>query len=162
MIFGNPYKFAFLVERIPEWEGSWINGMLFVIVNGEVYPKDVRTTTFNSEFSDILSTNSAFINPVDNKELYGKRETELFSYVADVTYPHSFDHDNDYSFLIPFHEINDSGYSFFIISNGVNIKIFVGKWENKKIKFVDATEISMQEYDKIKTQIMAFYNVGKF
>lgn len=162
MIFGNPYKFAFLIERIPEWEGFWINGIMFVIVNGEIYPKDVRTTTFNSELPDILSSNSAFINPVDNKELYGKGETELFSYIADVTYPHNFDNDNDYSFLIPFHGINDSGYRVFITSNGVNIKILIGKWENEKIKFVDSAEISMQEYDKIKTQIMAFYNGGKF
>lgn len=162
MIIGNPYKFAFLIERIPKWENSWINGIMFVIVNGEIYPKEVRTTTFNSELSDVLSADSAFINPVNDKKLYDMRKFELLSYIADITYPQNDAALNDYRFLIPFHEINDSGYNFFILSNGENIKIFVGRWNNENIKFVDKTIISMQEYNEIKSQINAFYNGGKF
>lgn len=162
MLIGNPYKFCFLIERIPEWEGSYINGIMFVIVNGELYPKEVRTTTFNSEFPDILRPGSAFINPVNDKKLYDKRESELLSYIADVTYPKNDTVLNDYRFLIFFHEINDSGYNFFILSNGENIKILVGKWKNENIEFVDKVIISMQEYNLIKSQIIAFYKDGEF
>ena len=60
MLLGNPYKFAFLIERIPDWEkGSWKNGIMFVIINDNIYPKDVRTTTFNSEIPEILDSDSA-------------------------------------------------------------------------------------------------------
>ena len=55
MLLGDPYRFAFLIERIPEWEKTgWKNGIMFVIINDDVYPKYVRTTTFNSEMPDIL------------------------------------------------------------------------------------------------------------
>lgn len=161
MIFGDPYKFAFLIERIPKLEDTWINGIMFVAVNGEIYPKDVRTTTFNSEIPDLLRLDSAFINPIEDKELYSMKKSKLLRYMANITYPPNYE-DNDYSFLIPFHEINDSGYNFFILSNGENIKILVAKWKNENIKFVDKTIISTQEYNEIKSQIIAFYNDGKF
>lgn len=162
MIFGDPYKFAFLIERIPEWEDDWINGIMFVSVNGEVYPKNMCTTTFNSELPDILGADSAFLNPVNDKKLFDKKKSELLSYMANVTYPQNEGNDNDYRFLIPFHEINDSGYHFFILSDGDHIKILVGKWKNGNIKFIDKTIISVREYNEIKSQIIAFYNDGKF
>lgn len=32
MLLGDPYRFAFLIERIPEWEKTgWKNGIMFVI-----------------------------------------------------------------------------------------------------------------------------------
>lgn len=157
MIIGNPYQFAFLLERMPEWENTWINGLMFVAVNGEIYPKEVRTTTFNSELPDILSVDSAFIDPILDKKLYSKEKTELLSYIANLTYPQSIEENNDYSFLIPFHEIGDAGYSFFILSNGEKIRILVGQWEDERLHFIDETEIGMQEYNEIKTQVIAFY-----
>ena len=163
MLFGDPNKFAFLIDRVPEWEmGGWINGIMFVIVNGEVYPKDVRTTTFGSELYSLLTDNSAFINPINDKELYGKDGPELLRHLADMTYPPNPDDDNDYRFLIPFHEINDSGYHLFILSNGDQVKILVGKWEEEKVAFVDETELSMQEYNQIKGKVMGFYHDGGF
>lgn len=159
MIIGNPLKFAFLIERIQDWEVDyWKNGIMFVIVNNGIYPKEMRTTTFNSEIPDILNPNSAFMNPSIDKELYNKSDLELFRYMADITFPDSLENDNDYRYLIPFHEINDSGYNFFIISNGINIKIFVGRWEFENINLVDCTEISIQEYAEIKSKITIFYN----
>lgn len=159
MIIGNPLKFAFLIERIQDWEVDyWKNGIMFVIVNDGIYPKEMRTTTFNSEFFDILNSNSAFMNPLIDKELYNKNDLELFHYIADITFPDDLETDNDYRYLIPFHEINDSGYNFFIISNGVNIKILVGRWEDENINLVDCTEISIQEYTEIKSKITIFYN----
>ncbi len=163
MIIGNPDKFAFLIEIIPEWEDDYFkNGIMFVSVNGEIYPKEVRTTTFNSELPDILGEHSPFINPVSDSELYNHCQPELTKCLADITFPQNIEYDNDYRFLIPFHEINDSGYSFFIISNDRSIKIIVSKWVNDNIEFIDETEISIPNYDKIKSQILAFYNKGKF
>ena len=159
MVIGNPLKFAFLIERIEDWEVDyWKNGIMFVILNEGIYPKEVRTTTFNSEIFDILNSNSAFMNPLIDKELYNKSDLELFHYIADITFPEDLETDNDYRYLIPFHEINDSNYNFFIISNDVNIKIFVGRWEHENITLVDCTEISKQEYIEIKSKLTIFYN----
>lgn len=97
MLLGNPNKFAFLIERISEWESeTWKNGIMFVIINGEIYPKNLRTTTFNSEIPGILAQNSAFINPVINEELYEKSESEIIKYMSDE------ENENYYRFLSHF------------------------------------------------------------
>ena len=39
MLIGNPDKFAFLLEIVPEWsDDTFINGMLYVFINGAQYP----------------------------------------------------------------------------------------------------------------------------
>lgn len=157
MLLGNPYKFAFLIERISDWEkGSWKNGIMFLIINDNIYPKDVRTTTFNSEIPEILDSDSAFINPIIDKELYEKSDLQIIGFVDDE------EKENYYRYFIPFHEINDSGYRFYIISDSCNVKILVCKLENDKPSLVDRLEISIQEYNEIKFQVIDFYNNAKF
>lgn len=153
MLLGNPNKFAFLIERISEWESeTWKNGIMFVIINGEIYPKNLRTTTFNSEIPGILAQNSAFINPVINEELYEKSESEIIKYMSDE------ENENYYRFFIPFHEINDSGYRIYIISSKISVKIIVCKLEIDNISPIDRTEIQLHEYESIKKKIIDFFN----
>ena len=157
MLLGDPYKFAFLIERIPDWEkGSWKNGIMFVIINGDIYPKNVRITTFNSEIPEILDPDSAFINPIIDKELYEKSDLQIIEFVDDE------EKENYYRYFIPFHEINDSGYRFYIISDNCNVKILVCKLESEKTELVDRLEISIQEYNEIKSQVIDFYNNANF
>lgn len=159
MIFGNVDKFGFIIERIPEWEdGYWFNGIMFVTVNGEIYPKEIRTTTFNSELPDVLGDDSAFAKPVCDVKLYNKSDLELFDYLQNIAFPTNIDVNNDYKYYIPFHEIGDSGYRFFCISNGENIKIFVGKDCKNTTKFIDKIIITIEEYEKIKFQLKEFSN----
>ena len=157
MLLGNPYKFAFLIERILDWEkDSCKNGIMFVIINDDIYPKDVRTTTFNSEIPEILDSDSAFINPIIDKELYEKSDLQIIEFVDDE------EKENYYRYFIPFHEINDSGYRFYVISDSCNVKILVCKLESEKTELVDRLEISIQEYNEIKLQVIDFYNNANF
>ena len=157
MLLGDPYKFAFLIERIPDWEkGSWKNGIMFVIINGDIYPKSVRTTTFNSEIPEILDPDSAFINPIIDKELYEKSDLQIIEFVDDE------EKENYYRYFIPFHEINDSGYRFYVISDNCNVKILVCKLESERTELVNRLEISIQEYNEIKFQVIDFYNNANF
>ena len=157
MILGDPYKFAFLIERIPDWEkGCWKNVIMFVIINGDIYPKNVRITTFNSEIPEILDPDSAFINPIIDKKLYEKSDSQIVEFVDDE------EKENYYRYFIPFHEINDSGYRFYIVSNNCNVKILVCKLESEKTELVDRLEISIQEYNEIKFQVIDFYHDAKF
>ncbi len=156
MLLGNPYKFAFLIERIPNWEkDSWKNGIMFVMINGDIYPKNVRTTTFNSEIPEILDSDSAFINPIIDKELYEKSDLQIIEFIDD-------EEKNCHRYFIPFHEINDSGYRLYIISDSCNVKILVCKLESEKTELVDRLEISIQEYNEIKFQVIDFYHDAKF
>ena len=153
MILGDPEKFAFIIERIPEWENdSYKNGIMFVIINDEIYPKTARTTTFNSELPDILSLDSAFMAPVVDVELYEKSDKEIIACVSDE------DNTNYYRYFIPFHEINDSGYRIYIISNGSKVKIIVCKIEIETLEVVDKLVLPLGEYDRIKSQVFDFWN----
>ncbi len=158
MLLGNPDKFAFIIERIPEWEiNGWINGIMFVMINNDIYPKHVRTTTFNSEIPDILNPNSAFMNPIIDKELYDKNHLQILEFVDDE------ENELFYRYFIPFHEIEDSGYRIYAISDGCNIKLLACKKEIEKTNLiVDFLEISIQEYNEIQKQIISFYNNDKF
>lgn len=157
MLLGDPYKFAFLIERIPDWEKDiWKNGIMFVIINDDIYPKSVRTTTFNSELPEILDSESAFINPIIDKELYGKSDEQTIEFVSDE------ENEYYYRYFIPFHEINDSGYRLYVISNSCNVKILVCKLESEKTELVDKLEIPIQEYNEIKSQVIDFFNNAKF
>lgn len=157
MLLGNPYKFAFLIERIPDWEKDiWKNGIMFVIINDDIYPKSVRTTTFNSELPEILDSESAFINPIIDKELYGKSDEQTIEFVSDE------ENEYYYRYFIPFHEINDSGYRLYVISNSCNVKILVCKLESEKTELVDKLEIPIQEYNEIKSQVIDFFNNAEF
>ena len=95
------------------------------------------------------------IQPID-KELYEKSDLQIIGFVDDE------EKENYYHYFIPFHEINDSGYRFYIISDSCNVKIFVCKLENDKPSLVDRLEISIQEYNEIKFQVIDFYNNAKF
>ncbi len=157
MLLGNPYKFAFLIERIPDWEkDSWKSGIMFVIINDSIYPKDVRTTTFNSEMPEILNDNSAFINPIIDKELYGKSDLRIIDFVDDE------EKEEYYRYFIPFHEIEDSGYRIYVISDSCNVKLLVCRSEVDRVELIDRLELSIQEYNNIKMQVIDFYKSCKF
>ena len=72
MLIGNPDKFAFLLEIVPEWsDDTFINGMLYVFINGAQYPKTLRTTTLSDDIYYLVD-NSSFIHPKINDELSTK------------------------------------------------------------------------------------------
>ena len=157
MLIGNPDKFALLLEKVPEWSTSYVNGLLFVMLNGEIYPKTVRTATLNCELPELLNENSPFMNPVISWELYYLKSKDLFQRLATMTYPENSEQDNDYHFsMIALHEIYDSGYCLFIVSNGKNVRIQVGQWENEELVFIDETEISTEELNEIQILISEF------
>ena len=156
MVIGDTTKLSFIIERIPEWEDeSFKNGIMFVTVNDSIYPKELRTATLNCEFADFLSSRSAFMVPVCDKELYSKPDEELFQSIFSETYSDGIE---SYRFLIPFHEINDAGHWLFIVTDGENVKILVGRWDHEAdiCSFVEAVEISMEEFEGIKTQLLSF------
>lgn len=157
MLLGDPYKFAFLIERIPDWErDTYKNGIMFVIINDDIYPKDVRTTTFNCEFPEVLASDSAFINPVVDKDLYEKSDLQIIDFVDDE------DKELYYRYFIPFHEIEDAGFRIYVVTDSINVKIIVSKSEMDKMILVDRLEMPIQKYNEIKQQVIEFYHNCQF
>ncbi|MCR5541959.1 MAG: immunity 42 family protein [Ruminococcus sp.] len=142
-----PCDFGFFIERIPEWEDDTIkNGFMFMMINSELYPKSVRTTTLSCEFADLLAENSAMKNPVIDKELYHSDSETLFTAMAERTHGKDYDALYDLSFLIPFQEITDEGWNIFIISDGDNIKLMAGRWHDEKLLYHDEIEMPAKKY----------------
>ncbi len=159
MLFGNPEKFAVLIEKVPEWESKpWINGIMFMFINWNMYPRELRNATLNCELSCLLDKKSSFVNPVRDDKLFNMSKEERFKIISDITYPPDFETDDDYKYLIDFTEMLDSGYSAFTVSNGEKIKIISGKWIGEQLIFEDETEIEINEYNNIIQKMISFYN----
>ena len=154
-----PCDFGFFIERIPEWEYDTLkNGFMFMMINSELYPKSVRTTTLSSEFADLLAENSAMKNPVIDKELYHSDSETLFTAMAERTHGKDYDALYDCSFLIPFQEINDEGWNIFIISDGDNIKLMAGIWQDEKLLYHDEIEMPAKKYFDTIAELEKFYD----
>lgn len=172
MVIGDPYRLAFIVERMPIWEpqnDSFRNGIMFLCVSGEVYPKDVRTATFFSELPDILGEGSALMNVAVDRELYAMPSDELLAYLENITYPEDIDTDNDYRFIVPFTEISDRGFDVFVLSDGENVRVLVGQDVNRRLspngfivddghELAGETKITLHELESIRVALADFYN----
>ncbi len=156
MLIGDPSRFAFLLERVPQWENGYLNGLMFLIVNDSIYPREVRTTTLCCELPELLDAQSALRNPVIDTALFRMETAECFRRITEAVYPEDHETDNDYRYLIPFHEINDSGFSMFAVSDGKSVRILVGEWEQGVHSFVEETVILMEEYRRIAEQLQEF------
>lgn len=154
-----PCDFGFFIERIPEWEDDTLkNGFMFMMINSELYPKSARTTTLSSEFADLLAENSAMKNPVIDKELYHSDSKTLFTAMAERTHGKDYDALYDCSFLMPFHEITDEGWNIFIISDGDNVKLMTGKWQDEKLLYHDEIEMPAKKYFDTIAELEKFYD----
>ncbi|MBP3793811.1 MAG: immunity 42 family protein [Ruminococcus sp.] len=176
MVIGEPYKMAFILERMAIWEppdDTFRNGIMFLCVNGEIYPKDVRTTTFYTELPFLLAPESALMNTVVDKELFALPSSELLAYLERITYPDDTDDDddidNDYRFVLPFEEISDRGFDVFLVSDGENVRVLVGQDVNRRLspngfiindgcELASETTITLAELESIRSQLSEFYN----
>lgn len=157
MLIGNPDKFALLLEIVPEWRNSnFINGLLYVYVNGQQFPKELRTTTLSDDVFYLLD-NSPFVQPCVNNELYHLEPDELFYRLCQITFPE--DTDNDYSYLIPLEELSDAKYIFFIVATNDRYKIIVGDWKNPdKKNYIDYVEVDIAYHIALWQRLREFYD----
>ena len=176
MVIGEPYKMAFILERMNIWEppgDTFRNGIMFLCVNGEIYPKDVRTTTLGCELPWLLAPESPLMNTVVDKELFKLPSGELLAYLESITYPDDTDDDddidNDYRFVLPFEEISDRGFDVFLVSDGENVRVLVGQDVNRRLspngfiindghELASETTITLAELESIRSQLSEFYS----
>lgn len=159
MIIGDPYKFGFLIERVSDWEyPPFVNGLMFLYLNGKAYPEELRTTTFSTELPELLDKASPLVKPKENKKLFYADSNERFETLSSLTYPEDIDKENDLSYLVPFHEINDSGFAVFTLTDGESVMITVGKWSEGKLLPVNEYILPAAQYNKVTDKLKAFYD----
>lgn len=159
MLFGNPDKFAFLIEKVPEWcANGFVNGLLYVYVNGEIFPKELYTTTL----SDLWSLfDYAFVNPPKDERLYALPD-ELFAELRRIRFPAYFtddeDADEDYRYDIEYYEIGDWGYNIFAVSGGGSVRVLIGHWSGEELALVNSAEITLGEFEKLREGLSEYYH----
>lgn len=157
MLIGNPDKFAFLLEIVPEWcSNNFIQGILNVYVNGVQYPDALRTTTLSSDIHWLLEDTSPFINPQINEELYSLETVELFNTLSKLTFPETGE--NDYSYLIPLHEISDAGFYLFIVASEKEVRLLITQCNNLNVlTFSDEIKMDILDFECIKQKVRNYY-----
>lgn len=155
MLIGNPDKFAFLIEVVPEWSTDrFANGLFYIYLNGVQYPNEVRTTTINVELYELLSKDSPFIRPQDDA-LFSLNTPELFNILWERTFPE--EGNNDYRFLVPLHEMSDAGFVLFVVSSGEKVRLLLGRGKGtEKGTFIDETTIERTEHTGILQQLQDY------
>lgn len=159
MLIGNPDRFAFLIERVPEWESdNFINGIMYVYLNGVLYPDALRTTTINVVLHYLFNSTMPDMMPAFDKTLFQMENTKLFKRLCEMTFAEEEEEENDYSYQIPLLELEDAGYVFFFaVAFEESIRILVGYSEKGDPTFVDEIEISLDEYESIKKKLFDYY-----
>lgn len=158
MVIGDPYKFGFLIERVDSWEYEpFINGLMFLFLNEQGYPDELRTTTLSAELPELFDKGSPFMSPAVDKEFFYMECEERFERLAALTYPESIDKESDLSYVLPFHEINDAGYAVFVLSDGSDVLISVGQWSEGKLLPLDERIVPSDEYKSIVRGLKSFY-----
>ncbi len=157
MLIGNPDKFAFLIERVSEWEtNSFINGLLYIFVNGKMYPHELRTTNLVGDLYELFDKQSPLMQLKIDDELFTLNSNVLFDKLCKITYPE--EQENNYEYLIPFREISDSGYTLFIVCSTEKIKLMLGKENDGNIEFLDEVTLELAEFIEIREGLRKYYN----
>ncbi|EKN6165471.1 immunity 42 family protein [Yersinia enterocolitica] len=172
MIFGDPYRFAIWVECIPQWSKSYKNGFFYFFVNGNMYPDDVRTSTLDVDFNDIIGEKNALISLPHNDDVFNAPTNEAFDALFKMAYPESTPDDEYpdqvFDFCASPTIINDSGAYFFAVSNGSLVRIIGGKitklvdgdnkkvWKNIESPLIEDITITKNELNDIITKLKEY------
>lgn len=174
MIFGNPYKFAIWTDYVPQWGDSYKNGLFYFIVNGNLYPNDVRTSTLSSDLCEIISNDCALISHPQNEEIFSLSTADAFSRLYCMAYPESTENDEypdqvfDYCIAPP--NISDFGGCFFAVANETSLRVIGGIterlvkniseersiWESVNQPFIEDVIVSRDEINKIMVNVKEY------
>lgn len=133
MIFGNPYNFAIWTEHVPQWGEHYKNGLFYLVINGNLYPGDVRTSTLSSDLYEIIDNDCALISQPQNEEIFSLSTENAFKCLFDLAYPEASE-DNEYpvqkfDYCITSPNISSFGGYFFAVANDTSLRIIGGVTE---------------------------------
>lgn len=156
MIIGDPYKFAILSGVINEWnmDDTFCNGVLLFCVNGDIYPKEVVTSTLRCEIKYLKQKLKKLMT---DKRLYAMPSQQAFAEIYGITFPEDIDSDNEDCFDIAPASLSDHNCFVFAVCDGVNVRVLASEltyeMENGRHKLQDnavsETFVSVSEMKEI-------------
>lgn len=160
MIIGDPYKFSILTQTVKEWnyDDTFCNGILFISVNGNLFPKEVINATLKC---DIPPLKEKLKNLTIDKKLYKMSKNKAFTTIYNLTFPDDWDLENDYRFDVTPVSLSDTNCFVFAVTNGKKVRIMAGKLEYIKeesrhnLKNLNVSEviITIEELNEIVSKL---------
>lgn len=123
MVAGNPDKIAFIIEKVSDWSScGCVNGVMQLYMNGIQYPKDLRTSAIDGELYSMLSNNSPLVSLPQNEQIFN-----LPPHKAIVILNKLACEKGNYSYSVPFQELEDAGYFLFMVCSGGSAKFILAQ-----------------------------------
>lgn len=133
MIFGDPYRFAVWVEPVSQWSGSYTNGLFHLIVNGKMYPNDIRTSTLSSDLSEIADSACALVSQPFNGDIFSLPTSKAFNNLYGLAYPEPSESDEYpdqvFDYCVTSSNVSEFGAYFFAVADEKTVRIIGGKTE---------------------------------
>lgn len=137
MIYGDPLKFAVMVEKLSCWTagGSYDNGLFHYIIDGVIVPDKAGVATISGEIFCLSSENSLVSFP-ENSELFFLSKDEAFKFMLDSMLPGFLDCEQEvfiegneqrYKYQASTYNIEDNGFYVFSVSSGETVRILGAK-----------------------------------
>ena len=148
MIVGEPNLFSIFVEVVGEWncDNSFNNGLLFVNINETIFPDKIIEATLNTELCELIQN---FENVKENMDIFSMEKDKAFEYIYKLTFPDSYDVDNDYSYNVTPFVLWDNNYFVFMVSNRNKIRILASKLQY----IIEESVHNLQELEVEETYI---------
>ncbi|WP_289688814.1 immunity 42 family protein [Paramuribaculum intestinale] len=130
MIIGDPYKFAIIIEFVPDWntQNSWRNGIILFSINGNLLCDEIRTSTLNVDLHELINNIKRIESDVPISTLiYNMDKHSAFIEMYNASFPSDINTPNNYIYRVSTTELEDDGYYIFAVANNDSIRILGGK-----------------------------------
>lgn len=168
MLAGNPDKFAFVIERVSDWEkDGCVNGMMYIYINGRAFPRKLHTTKLDADLYYLFDEeSSAFVHPRVSRKLCSFGEKKAFKCIRKARYPEFYAHKEnaevDYRYDVTLGELESARYRLFVVTDGQKVRLLLGRWKYKrrreKFRLLETAEISAAEYQDIVRRVYVYYH----
>lgn len=134
MIFGDPYKFAVLIQCIPEWsDGFCKNGIFHFCIDGKFFPDVIGTSTMFVDVYSLIDDSSSFVEFQENQALFELDVEVAFRELLAMVSP-DFNGGHDLGFFeqnlqykVSTENIEEHGFIAFAVGYNSSIRVMCAK-----------------------------------
>ena len=161
MVIGDPYKFAVILDEVPQWNPdscAFRNGVLFYSFAGVLFPKDLLNATLSADLHDLLPRMRHI--PTDDGLFAGNKD-EVFKLLCNLRFPHDWDQEEDCRFDLTPLSFSDQNHYVFAVKGRAGVRIlantipYIPEKSTHDLSNLNTLEalLSRQEYDDIITDL---------
>ncbi|BBH12823.1 immunity 42 family protein [Chromobacterium haemolyticum] len=134
MIFGDPYKFAVLIQCIPEWcDDAYKNGVFHFCIDGKFFPDVIGASTIFVDAYSLIDDSSPLIEFQENKGLFELDVEAAFrELLAMISPDFNGGHESDFfeqnlQYKISTENIEEHGFIAFAVGCKSSVRVMCAK-----------------------------------